>query len=227
MAKRDIKRERICEAMIDLVLARGFEQTSVEMVCERAGVDRREYENRFAGKDDCAAKIFDESSEEHWCQVRAAYESDGAWRDNLRAAAYASARWFDRHPREIRFGTVEMTRAGNVHQAKVERSVGNAIAMIDAGRQELDDPESISRSTAEWVAGSIMEMILKRLGRKGPLATELVPQLMYTAVRPYLGEELALEELGIPPPDDPKDRDVVPGPSDGGSPDSNSREASR
>jgi hypothetical protein len=29
---------------------------------------------------------------------------------------------------------------------------------------------------------------------------ELVPQLMYTVVLPYLGTEVALEELQMPPP---------------------------
>jgi hypothetical protein len=87
--------------------------------------------------------------------------------------------------------------------------------MIDEGRKELDDPDSMSRSSAEWVAGSYMEMMLKRLGRQGPMAKELVPQLMYMAVRPYLGEEAAKEELAMPPPRHWEEMAVEPDPSTG------------
>jgi AcrR family transcriptional regulator len=226
IVEHDVKRDRIHEAMIDLVLEHGYEKTSVEMVCERAGVDAAEFDARFAGKDDCAAQIFDWWSEEYLRQVWAAYESHAAWRDGLRAAGYASARYFERHPREIRFGVLEMTRAGNVHQAKAERIVRSAVDMIDQGRQELEDPDSISRSTAEWVAGSFMQMALKRLSEPGELhVTELVPELMYTAVRPYLGEEAALEELKMPPPGDRGDAAGGSGSSSGASTESDAGKA--
>jgi hypothetical protein len=121
----------------------------------------------------------------------------------LRAAGYASAGYFEHHPHETRFCLLEMTRAGNVHQAKAELVVRSSVEMIDAGRQELDDPDSISRSAAEWVAGSFMEMVLKRLSKTGKLqVTELAPELMYTAARPYLGEEVGPRGASIPPPRD-------------------------
>jgi AcrR family transcriptional regulator len=204
MAEHDVKRERIREAMIDLVLEHGYEKTSVEIVCQRAGVGPQEFESRFAGKADCVAQIFDRSSDDYLRHVWAAYESHQAWRDGLRAAGYASAWFFEHRSREVRFGLVEMTRAGGEHQAKAELIVRSAVDMIDAGRRELEDPDSMSRSTAEWVAGSFMQMALKRVSESGELhVTELVPELMYTAVRPYLGEEVALEELRIPAPAEP------------------------
>jgi len=39
-------------------------------------------------------------------------------------------------------------------------------------------------------------------GRLSSAPVELVPELMYGAVRPYLGEEAARRELTIPPPPD-------------------------
>jgi AcrR family transcriptional regulator len=194
-SEHDAGGEPISEAMIDLVLEHGFEQTSVEMVCERAGVSRREFESRFAGKDDCAAQIFDRWSDEYLRQVWAAYESKQSWREGLRAAGYASARFFE--------------RAGDIHQAKAELIVRSAVDMIDGGRGELEDPDSMSRSSAEWVAGSYMKMALKRLAESAEMSvTELVPELMYLAVMPYLGEEAAQEELAIPPPAGQSEREA-------------------
>ncbi len=201
LAKQDINEQRICEALIDLVLEQGYEKPSVETVCERAGVDRADFDARFSDKAACAEQIIDFWSDFYLREVWGAYEGHGDWRDGLRAAGYASARVFERHTREVRFCLVEMTRAGNVHQAKIELIVRGAVDMIDSGRYELDDPDSLSRSTAEWVAGSFMQMALKRLSESGELhVTGLIPELMYTAVRPYLGEQAALEELSIGPP---------------------------
>ena len=74
--------------------------------------------------------------------------------------------------------------------------------MIDAGRRELDDPESMGRSAAEGVFGSIYEALVKeqQAGKGTEAAYEFVPELMYIAVRPYLGHDAAREELSIPAP---------------------------
>jgi hypothetical protein len=45
-------------------------------------------------------------------------------------------------------------------------------------------------------------MLIKNLrrGTRQP-PEDFVPELMFLAVRPYLGNRVALEELGIPPPE--------------------------
>ena len=42
-------------------------------------------------------------------------------------------------------------------------------------------------------------------------AVAIVPEMMYAAVRPYLGEEAARAELSIPPPPDLADPEHRPG----------------
>jgi hypothetical protein len=42
-------------------------------------------------------------------------------------------------------------------------------------------------------------------------AEDVVPDLMFVAVRPYLGHEAAREELSIPPPRDPDLEPVAEG----------------
>jgi hypothetical protein len=75
--------------------------------------------------------------------------------------------------------------------------------LIDAGRYELEDPSSVSGDTALAVVGGIYELMQKELsrGRGTGRAEDYVPQLMYIAVRPYLGHEEALKELSIPAPE--------------------------
>jgi AcrR family transcriptional regulator len=69
-------------------------------------------------------------------------------------------------------------------------------SLIDAGRQEMDDPDAVPHTTAEALAGSAYGQIYSRIVRGAvDELPDLVPQLMSAAVMPYLGMEAAMAEL--------------------------------
>jgi AcrR family transcriptional regulator len=195
------RRDRIYAAMLDLVADQGYEATSIEEVSERAGCSREDFEREFKGIQECAFWVFDRIVDQFNATVEAAYAAQPAWRDALRAAAYAAARYQRDHPRETRFGALEFLWVGELARARREATFQRFVDLIDAGRSELDDPDSVARSEAEGVIGSIAEMLTKSAGRGEVVDPEkYVPQLMYFAVLPYLGPEAAAEELEMPPP---------------------------
>jgi hypothetical protein len=74
--------------------------------------------------------------------------------------------------------------------------------LIEAGRAAAPDPDSVSQAASMVAIGSIMNLVALRLQRGEELRVhESVPEMMYAAVRPYLGEEAAREELSLPRPD--------------------------
>jgi AcrR family transcriptional regulator len=195
--------ERIREAVVELVLERGGAVT-VEEIVQLAGCDRAAFDRHFDGLDDCVLKTYLAHTEEFTAIVRAAFDAEESWRDSLRAAAYAAAWHIRDNPRNVRFGTLQLFQAGPMAQAIRESQLHLMVDLIDAGRAELDDPESASRGTAEVVFGSLYELVINEVQRKGGTksAADFVPQMMYIAVRPYLGHEAAREELTIPPPEE-------------------------
>jgi len=195
-------RQRVREAIMDLVLANGVEAITAGMVIERAGVDVAFFEREFGTLEDCYVKVYEENTEAFEQVVDAAFASRYSWRDGLRASAYAAARFIRDHPREVRFGVVQMFSAGERAQLSRERLLHRMVDLVDLGRQELDDPDSMSRGVAESAIGSIYTQLITDLqaGRGTGGAESFVPDLMYVAVRPYLGHEAAAEELTIPPP---------------------------
>jgi AcrR family transcriptional regulator len=197
---RAAARERLCEAMLELVSSQGYDATTVEEVVERAGVSRREFDSLFSSKEECAMAVFDAFLKDFEEATRRAYDSEPEWRDSIRAAGYAAAIWINSHRREVRFGTVEMLWAGEMAQARREIGFQNFVGMIDAGRESCEDPDSVPPFTAEGVIGSFAEMLTKRAKRGEYDPYPLVPELMYRAVLPYLGEDAAIEELALPPP---------------------------
>jgi AcrR family transcriptional regulator len=194
-------RERIREAMLELVLSRGYNAVTVTEIVERAGVNDEEFSAQFASKQDCALEVVEGIQNDFRRRVREAYEKEQGWPDSLRAALYASADWITEHPREGRFSMVEMLWVSDHAKAHRETGFPLFIEMVDAGREQAQDPDLISPFTAEGVVGSIIQLATKQLRRDGAFKPHtIVPELMYTAVLPYLGEEAASRELTIPPP---------------------------
>jgi AcrR family transcriptional regulator len=195
------ERDGLCVATVDLVLEGGFANLTVPMLCERAGVEQAAFDRHFNSLEECVTETFDVGARRYNDAVFSAFESGESWRESLRAAAYASARFIRDNRRFILFSAVALDNASEFVQAHRDAILQKNVEMIDAGRQELDDPDSISPAVAESVIGSIYTMLGKHLASGGAEdPEEFVPELMYIAVRPYLGHQVAREELTIPPP---------------------------
>jgi AcrR family transcriptional regulator len=195
------ERERICEAMLDLVSEQGYEATGLDEVLARAGVPRGDFERLFGSMQECAVFVFESFMAECIGATRRAYDSKAEWPDSLRAAAYALARWLKEHPREVRFGAVEMLWVSELSQARRELAFQTFAELADGGRAVAEDPDSVPAFSGEAVVGSVAKTLAKRAQQKGTSPYEFVPQLMYLAVLPYLGEEAAEAELRIPAPE--------------------------
>jgi AcrR family transcriptional regulator len=183
---------------------RGFAGSSAELVAAQAGLDPEAFDRHFRDLRDCCSQIYSEISGDLTKVVFDAISESGArsWRDRLRAAGYAAARYLNEHPREIRFSVIGVLDAGEMLQVQREQRVKPMVDLVDEARWELADPGSISRAAAESTVGSILGFLLREVKEHGRVrgAESMVPQLMYVAVRPYFGEDVAREELSIPPP---------------------------
>jgi AcrR family transcriptional regulator len=193
--------ERVCSATVELIAEFGYEAVTEEMIRERSGLGESEFHRHFESKDACCIAALERIAHAFEAEVLTAFGAHEQWRDALRASAYAAARFVAENERDARFGTYELMRAGPHAQSRREATLQPFIDLIDAGRRELPEPESLSRSTAEAVVGSIVGLLVKRLSAPRPADIELlVPELMFIAVRPYLGDEAARQELRIPSP---------------------------
>jgi AcrR family transcriptional regulator len=187
---------------MQLVVEKGFDATSVDAVLARAEVGHADFDRRFSDLRDCCMQIYLANMDDFNAVVFGAASGDGRWQDRLRAAAYAAARYIQGRPVQTRFDMIQMLEVGELAQAYRDRTLGRIVDLIDEGRQELDDPDSMSRDVAVGIFGSIYQLLLKEVrGQRDPAPVEtFVPQLMYIAVRPYLGHDVACEELRLPAP---------------------------
>jgi AcrR family transcriptional regulator len=193
------ERARIIEALIEVAAEHGYAGTTVEMIIERAGVDRACFEHHFRGRYDCFISAWQEINEECMEEIQTAFHSAVDWPDRLRAVAQYLVEAMRRDPERAAFA-IEVLAAGNAARARRDMTMRVIASLIDAGRREMDNPEMVSRTTAEALAGSAYGQIYAKVarGRLDELPA-LVPQLMSAAVMPYLGHTAAMEELSRGP----------------------------
>jgi AcrR family transcriptional regulator len=189
------EREQIIAALVEIAAERGYGETTIELILERAGVDRPAFDRHFRGKYDCFLSAWQDQNEECLATMVQAYESREEWPDRLRAVAYQVIEGLSRDPDRASFG-VEVLAAGDAARARRDMTMRVIASLIDAGRQEMEDPEAVPHTTAEALAGSAYGQIYSRVVRGAvEELPDLVPQLMSAAVMPYLGIEAAMSEL--------------------------------
>ncbi len=196
----DPARDRIAAAVIALVGSCGFTETSVEMVCEEAKTRRSHFDRCFAGKEDCFLTVHDEVAEEFCDRVLAAHAGASSWHDRVWAAGWAAMRFFHEDAIRARFLVVEVNGSGGGAQFRRDIVLQRLADILDGGREQLEKPDSVSRCTAEIVAGAIYGTVLARI-ESGSIerGEDFLPELVYMAVMPYLGSRAAEEELLVQP----------------------------
>jgi AcrR family transcriptional regulator len=196
------ERARIVEALVDLVARLGYEQTTLAMVLERAGVEEQVFHRYFVDVEDCFCEVLEEMNGELARRSLVAFEGKQGWLNQMRAMGYAIFDFLTEDPRRARLLYVDMLSLGDRAQIIRDESLSSFIELVDRGRQELDDPDSVSRATAEGVAGAVYYRIHATVVQnKLDGLSDLVPQLMYLAVLPYVGTAAALTELHRSPPE--------------------------
>jgi AcrR family transcriptional regulator len=196
----------IATALVEVVGERGYEATDVGSVIARAGATRAEFDRRFADKEDCVQQVFEAFIDDFLGQIRGAFEAESEWPTSLRAAAYSTMDWMDDHPDTARFGMVDVLAARNeMIRVRREEIFVYCAGLIDAGREVAPDPAAVPEAAAVMAVGAVVQIVTRRMQSGADLEFgRLVPELMYGAVLPYLGEEAARAELDAPRPPGPR-----------------------
>ena len=196
------ERQAILDALIAIAAEHGYAETTIETILDRAGLDRPAFDRHFRGKYDCFLSAWQEINESCMREMLEAYNSREEWPDRLRAVACEIVEGLCGNPSRAAF-SIEVLATGDAARARRDMTMRVLASLIDAGRNEMEDPEAVPHTTAEALAGAAYGQVYSKVVR-GAAADlpELVPQLMSAAVLPYLGMEAAMDELsrGFDPP---------------------------
>jgi AcrR family transcriptional regulator len=196
-----VQRERLLAAMLRATAELGYREVSVQDVLDRAGVSRPTFYEHFKNKEDCFLAAFDAAGARlHERLETAAAESDDGWRGSLRMALEELLRFVLDEPDAAMSLIVDARAACPAALVRRDEILDHFAACLDTRvRDESEAETPPSPIAAAGIVGGIEALLYSRLnkGETGELES-LLPSLMYFAVLPYEGHEVASEELAAP-----------------------------
>lgn len=188
--------------MLELCFEHGFQNLSLDQVLGRAEVSSQVFKSHFKDLEDCLCRMLEEIGAGFFLEVLGALSDTDSWREQLRQICYVMLRYWQSEPMRARMMTVDVFHGGTRVALVRDEHMEPLIDFIDLGRQELEDPDSLTRATAQAIAGTMFRQISAVIA-EGDLSRgdELIPKLMYSVVLPYLGPDVAAECLSVTPPE--------------------------
>jgi AcrR family transcriptional regulator len=188
-------RERVLQAMAECCAERGYAETTVEAVLERAGVEPESFASYFSGKEDCALAAFNKIVSETLARISMA-NADGSDAIERRThAARAILELMAGQPSFAKLALVESRQTGSkrMHHA-YESAAGVLALMID----RLGKAGGDSAPTARAALGGAEAVIRRELasGRSARLP-QLMPDFVYAVLVPFVGQREALRQAKL------------------------------
>jgi AcrR family transcriptional regulator len=205
------QRQRILAAVAEATAARGYARMSVEDVVRGAGVSRRTFYELFPNKDAVFLEAYDQVANLLLAGVRAAYEGESGFAERLTAGFRAFLELLEASPAFARMCIVEVMAAGPEAVAKRTAVMGEFAKLIEENAgSELDSHGSVPRMHAQTIVAGAYEAVYRMIAadETDKLST-LLPDLVESALLPYVGEEQAaaqkraIIEADVPESGDP------------------------
>jgi AcrR family transcriptional regulator len=181
--------ERILRALAAVVSEKGYPETTVADVVDRAKTSQRTFYEHFANKEDAMVAALDSGSAQMLAAALPAFRRADDWAHAVRGTQEAMFTWGILEPEYACLGGVEMYAAGKRALEQREVVTEGMEGLLAPGYELAPDIPPI---TAEAVGGALYALLYDHLKRKGPARlAEMVPLAVYVTLAPFLGAEEA------------------------------------
>jgi AcrR family transcriptional regulator len=188
------QKERIMAALAQAVASTGYSAMTVEHVIQRAGVSRRTFYDHFSGKEEAFVAAYDGVAAQLQQRVLDAYGAASAGEDQLTACLTAFLLFVASEPEFADMCIVQVLAAGPAAIERRDRIMRQFEAMFDEIGRTLAPDAPPPPLTSEALVGAVYELVYKRVLRdETPALLELLPDLVYACVLPYVGRDAAME----------------------------------
>lgn len=195
MAIPETRRQAILEAMVRVVGRSGYKATSVADVIEEADTSRTTFYKYFDDKHDCFLAAYDMVVERVVDEVVASCDGEQDWVDRVRIGLTKIVDLFALDPALARTAIVEVSAAGADARRRHWDAVSKFTEFLEDGKQVAGDrdlPDNIALMAAGAVSGLIFDELLTGRAERLP---ELLPELVFALLVPYIGPGAATEEM--------------------------------
>jgi AcrR family transcriptional regulator len=195
MAGSETRRQLILEAMVRVVGRKGYKATSVADVIAEADVSRTTFYKHFEDKQECFLAAYDLVVERVLGEVIATCDAEQPWLERMRVGLATVVEMFALDPELARTAIVEVAAAGADARRRHWNAISRLTEFLEDGAEPADGgelPENIGLMAAGAVSGLIFDELLTGRAERLP---ELLPDLLFAMLVPYIGPGAATEEM--------------------------------
>ena len=183
--------ERVLRALAAVVAKKGYPDTTVAEVVERAQTSQRTFYEHFKNKEDAIVAALDSGSAHMLAAALPAFRRAPDWQHAVHDTIEAMFHFGAEEPEYARLGGVEMYAAGKRALDQREVVTEGMEGLLAPGYELKPDTPPIA---AEAVGGALYSLLYDHVNRKGPeTLPDLVPTLVYVTLAPFLSAEEAYE----------------------------------
>jgi AcrR family transcriptional regulator len=183
------QRERLLDAIANVVAEKGYAATRVADITEYAGVSRKTFYELFDDKEDCFLAGYDAITALLMDRMAVGLEAvaDGSWEERVSALLGEFLRFLASEPAFARMCIVEVLSSGARGLARRDAAIEAFFPVVDQiPRSQPDAERWLSPMTPVFVVGGILEVVYAAI-RRGETAAlpELEGELARLAFRAY------------------------------------------
>lgn len=183
--------ERILRALAAVVAEKGYPDTTVAEVVERARTSQRTFYEHFKNKEDAIVAALDSGSAHMLAAALPAFRRAPDWPHAVHDTQEAMFRWGAEEPEYARMGGKEMYAAGKRALDQREVVTEGMEGLLVPGYELKPETPPIA---AEAIGGALYSLLYDHVNKKGPeTLPDLVPTLVYVTLAPFLEGQDAYE----------------------------------
>jgi AcrR family transcriptional regulator len=183
--------ERLLRALAAVVAEKGYPDTTVAEIVDRASTSQRTFYEHFKNKEDAIVAALDSGSAHMLAAALPAFRRAADWPHAVHDTQEAMFRWGAEEPEYARLGGVEMYAAGKRALDQRELVTEGFEGLLAPGYELKPKTPPIA---PEAIGGALYSLLYDHVNKKGPeTLPDLVPTLVYVTLAPFLEAEEAYE----------------------------------
>jgi AcrR family transcriptional regulator len=183
--------ERLLRALAAVVAEKGYPDTTVAEIVERASTSQRTFYEHFKNKEDAIVAALDSGSAHMLAAALPAFRRAPDWPHAVHDTQEAMFCFGAEEPEYARLGGVEMYAAGKRALDQREVVTEGMEGLLAPGYELKPETPPIA---AEAIGGALYSLLYDHVNKKGPeTLPDLVPTLVYVTLAPFLEAAEAYE----------------------------------
>ena len=190
------QRERLLEAAVRVVTAKGYAAMTVGDLTKEAGVSRTTFYELFEDKEACFLAAYDNAVEVLVRRVVRAYESEQDWPARAAAGLAVLLETLAEEPALARLSLVDVGNAGPAAQRRYRAALQRLTPLFDEGRDFAPGGRNLPANTSRMAIGGVTGLLSDELvADRGEQLPELLSDVLFATLVPYIGPDAAAREV--------------------------------